>query len=711
MLVLWNITLIAQNKKDITLDDIWKNSTFRSETVSGISSMQDGLHYTTYSDGAILRYEYKSGKLIDTVLSEKWLKESISIGDYEFNSDESRIIIKTDVVPIYRRSYKAIYYIYNRKTKEMTPVSDKGKQQYASLSPAGDRVAFARDNNLFVKDLVNGSEKQITTDGKINEIINGSCDWVYEEEFEFAPAFFWNADGSSIAYYRFDESKVREYQIAKYGKLYPEEYVYKYPKAGEANSLIDIFIYDVKKSSAIKVDIGKETDIYIPRLKWTQDPNTLCVYRMNRHQNKLELLLADSKTGTTKPLMTEENKFYIDINDNMIFMKDKQHFIWSSEKEGFNQLYLYKMNGTLENKITKDNVDVSDFYGVDEINKIAYYQAADPNPMERHIFSVKLDGTGKKMLTTKKGQDRADFSSNYKYFINFHSDANTPSYITLNTSDGKEVRVLEDNSKLNKKLADYNITPKEFFKFKTSEGIELNGWMIKPKNFDASKKYPVFMTVYGGPGINTVNDTWEGGNYLWEQMISENGYIIVSIDNRGTGYRGEQFKKCTYLNLGKFESDDQIEAAKYLKTLPYVNGDRIGIFGWSYGGYMTSLCMTKGADYFKAGIAVAPVTNWRYYDNIYTERYMQTPQENQKGYDDNSPIAFVDKMKGKFLLVHGTADDNVHFQNSMEFVTALIKANKQFENFFYPNKNHGIYGGNTRMHLYTMMTDFIYKNL
>lgn len=711
LLVLSNISLIAQNKKDITLDDIWKNSTFRSETVSGISSMQDGLHYTTYNDGAILRYEYKSGKLIDTVLSEKWLKESISIGDYEFNSDESRIIIKTDVVPIYRRSYKAIYYIYNRKTKEMTPVSDKGKQQYAALSPSGDKVAFARDNNLFVKDLVNENEKQITTDGKTNEIINGSCDWVYEEEFEFAPAFFWNVDGSSIAYYRFDESKVREYQIAKYGKLYPEEYVYKYPKAGEANSLIDIFIYDVKKSSAIKVDIGKETDIYMPRLKWTQDPNTLCVYRMNRHQNKLELLLADSKTGTTKPLMTEENKFYIDINDNMIFMKDKQHFIWSSEKEGFNQLYLYKMNGLLENKITKDNVDISDFYGVDEINKIAYYQAADPTPMERHIFSVKLDGTGKKMLTTKKGQDRADFSSNYKYFINFHSDANTPSYITLNTSDGKEVRVLEDNSKLNKKLGDYNITLKEFFKFKTSEGIELNGWMIKPKNFDATKKYPVFMTVYGGPGINTVNDTWEGGNYFWEQMMSENGYIIVSVDNRGTGYRGEQFKKCTYLNLGKLESDDQIEAAKYLRTLTYVNGDRIGIFGWSYGGYMTSLCMTKGADYFKAGIAVAPVTNWRYYDNIYTERYMQTPQENQKGYDDNSPIAFVDKLKGKFLLIHGTADDNVHFQNSMEFVTALIKANKQFENFFYPNKNHGIYGGNTRMHLYTMMTDFIYKNL
>ncbi|MEI6815548.1 MAG: DPP IV N-terminal domain-containing protein [Bacteroidota bacterium] len=711
-LLLISASILAQNsKKDITLEDIWKNNTFKAETVSGIESMKDGLHYTTYADGNILKYEYKTGKVVDTILSEKTLKDKISIGDYRFNADESRIIIKTDVESIYRRSYKAIYYIYDRKTKSLTPVSDKGKQQYATLSPTGNKVAFARDNNLFIKDLVNGTETAITKDGKLNEIINGSCDWVYEEEFEFAPAFFWNADGNGLAYYRFDESKVLQFQIAKYGKLYPEEYIYKYPKAGEANSLVDIYVYDMISSTATKVDLGKETDIYVPRIKWTQDANTLCVYRMNRHQNKLELLLADAKTGTTKTMLTETNKCYIEINDNIVFLKDKQHFIWSSDMEGYYQLYLYKMDGKLENKITTAKVDVSDFYGVDEVNKTVYFQAAEPTPMERHIFSVKLDGKDKKSLTSSKGTDRANFSSNFKYFINFHSDANTPEKITLHTNDGKEIRILEDNAKLTSKLKDYNLTSKEFFAFKTNTGVDLNGWMIKPKNFNASNKYPVFMTFYGGPGANTVNDSWEGKNYFWYQLLAESGYVIVSVDNRGTGYRGEEFKKCTYLNLGKYECEDQIEVAKYLKNLPYVDGKRIGVQGWSYGGYMASLCMTKGADYFKAGIAVAPVTNWRNYDNIYTERYMQTPAENQRGYDENSPTTFVDLLKGKFLLIHGTADDNVHFQNSMEFVTALVKAGKQFDTFFYPNKNHGISGGNTRLHLYTMMTDYILKNL
>jgi dipeptidyl-peptidase-4 len=699
------------DKKDITLNDIWKDNTFKAETVSGIESMKDGLHYTTYSDGAILRYEYKSGKLIDTVVTEKGLGQKINIGDYEFNADETKIIIKTDVTPIYRRSYTATYFILDRKEKTLTPVSDKGKQQYASLSPSGNKVAFARDNNLFVKDLQTGGEKQITFDGKINEIINGSCDWVYEEEFEFAPAFFWNKDGSFLAYYRFDERKVRQYQIAKYGTLYPEEYVYKYPKAGEANSLVDIYAYDMKSAKINKFDIGKDTDIYIPRIKWTQDPNILCIYKMNRHQNKLDLLLGNAETGTTETMMTEENKTYIEITDNMVFLKDKKHFIWSSEKEGYHQLYLYKMDGNLENKITVKNADITNFYGVDEANKVVYYQAADPTPMERHIYSNNLDGSDLKQLTNQRGSDRANFSSNYKYFINFHSDANTPEIITLNTNDGAVVRTLEDNSTLKKKLLEYNIKPKDFIKIPISYSMELNAWIIPPKDFNMHKKYPVLMTVYGGPGANTVNDSWGGRDYFWHQLLSELGYIIISVDNRGTGNRGEAFKKCTYLNMGKLESDDQIEAAKFLKTLPYVDGNRIGIQGWSYGGFMTALCMTKGADYFKAGICVAPVTNWRYYDNIYTERYMQTPQENPKGYDENSPIFYVDKFKGKMLLIHGTADDNVHFQNSMEFVTAMIKANKQFDTFFYPNKNHGIYGGNTRQHLYQMWLDFLQKNL
>ena len=493
--------------------------------------------------------------------------------------------------------------------------------------------------------------------------------------------------------------------------MYPDEYVYKYPKAGEANSLVDIFVYDLKTEKANKVNLGTETDIYIPRIKWTQDPKDLCVYKMNRHQSKLELLLADANTGSTKPLITEENDKYIEITDNMVFLKDKQHFIWSSEKEGFHQLYLYNMNGKLENKITKDKADMTSFYGVDEVNKVVYFQSSVPNPMERQVFSIKLDGSDKRQLTNLKGTNRADFSSNYKYFINFHSDANTPELVTLNANDGKVLRTLEDNSKLNMKLQEYNISPKEFIKIPISQNLELNAWIIKPKDFDANKKYPVLMTVYGGPGSNTVSDAWGGRDYFWHQLLSEAGYIIVSVDNRGTGNRGEEFKKCTYLNLGKIESDDQIEAAKYLSKLPYVDGSRIGIQGWSYGGFMTAICLTKGADVFKAGISVAPVTNWRYYDNIYTERYMQTPQENAKGYDENSPIFFADKLKGKLLLIHGTADDNVHFQNSADYVTALVAANKQFESFYYPNKNHGISGGNTRLHLYQMWLDFLKKNL
>src|ERR1017187_4946857 len=638
LLMCFTAVLAQDAKKDITLDDIWKNNVFKAETVSGIVSMKDGLHYTTYKDGAILRYEYKTGKVVDTILAERSMKDSLNFGDYQFNADETKIIIKTKVVPIYRRSYTANYFIYDRASKVVTPVSDKGKQQYASLSPNGNKVDFARDNNLFIKDLNNGNEKQITLDGKLNEIINGSCDWVYEEEFEFAPAFFWNKDGSCLAYYRFDESKVRQYQIAKYDSLYPQEYVYKYPKAGEANSKIAIMVYNMNTTMTSRFNIGNDTDIYIPRIKWTQDPNLLCIYKMNRHQNKLDLLLGDAITGDMKTLMTEENKTYIEITDNMVFLKDKKHFIWSSEKEGFHQLYLYKMNGTLENKITKTNADITNFYGVDETNKVVYYQSAEPTPMERHIFSINLDGTNWKQLTNQKGTDRADFSSNYKYFINFHSDANTPDIITLNTNDGKAVRTLKDNAALKKKIQDYNIKSKDFIKIPIPQNMELNAWIIKPKDFNPNKKYPILMTVYGGPGANTVNDSWGGKDYFWHQLLSELGYIIVSVDNRGTGNRGEEFKKCTYLNMGKLESDDQIEAAKYLKTLPYIDGNRIGIQGWSYGGFMTALCMTKGADYFKAGICVAPVTNWRYYDNIYTERYMETPQENAKGYDENSPI-------------------------------------------------------------------------
>ncbi len=720
ILILFSINFIfAQKaKRDIVLEDIWKYNTFRASTVSEIRSMKDGLHYTALEAGRtgqlIVRYEYATGKPVDTLVNSSSLIPKIDIGDYEFSDDESEVLMSTDEEQIYRRSSKANYYILNRKSisvNEVIPVSKNGKQQYATFSPDGKSVCFMRENNLFVKNISDGSEKAITTDGKWNFVINGACDWVYEEEFEFARAFYWNKDGSKIAFYRFDESKVKEYSFVEYDSLYPTNYTYKYPKAGEANSKVEIYIYDLKTEKTKKVDTGTAEDQYIPRIKWTQDPSTLCVFRMNRHQNELELLLANAETGGTTLMMKETDKCFIDIGDDLTFLEDKTHFIWSSDSDGYRHLYLYNMNGKLENQITKGKWDISAFYGVDEKNHTLYYQSAEVSPMERHVYSIGLDGKSKKCLTNKKGQDHAQFSGNYKYFINFHSDANTPDFITLNTSTGEQVRVLEDNASLKGILEGINLSPKEFFSFKTDDGVTLNGWMIKPPDFKSDKKYPVFMTVYGGPGANTVNDSWGGRDYFWHQMLAEKGYIVVSVDNRGTGYRGAEFRKCTYKELGKLETIDQIATAMYLKRQKYIDGERIGIEGWSYGGYMTALCMTKGADYFKAGISVAPVTNWRFYDSIYTERYLITPQENSSGYDDNSPINFADKLKGKYLLVHGMADDNVHFQNSVEFVTALVKANKQFDSFFYPGKNHGIYGGNTRLHLYNLMTDFILKNL
>jgi len=463
------------------------------------------------------------------------------------------------------------------------------------------------------------------------------------------------------------------------------------------------------------MDIGKETNQYIPRVKWTEDANTLSILRMNRLQNKLELLFANSTSGETKTIYTETADTYLDIHqgqgDYVYFTSDNKNFIIQSEKDGYNHLYLYDMTGKLVNQITKGNWEVLGYKGVDEKIKTLFYLASESTSSDKDIYSIKMDGTGKKKISTMKGTNNPDFSNGMKYFINHLTDANTPEVITINDANGKQIRILEDNSTLVKKMQEYGITKKEFFSFKTSENVELNAWMIKPANFDVTKKYPVFLTFYGGPGSNQVSNSFDIKNYFWYQLLSEKGYIIVCVDNRGTGSRGATFKKCTYKQLGKFEVADQIEAAKYFGSLSYVDKTRIGTFGWSYGGYLSSLCITKGADYFKTAIAVAPVTNWRYYDNIYTELFMQLPQENASCYDDNSPINYVDKLKGKYLLIHGSADDNVHYQNTMEMVNALVKANKQFDLFIYPDKNHGITGGNTRLHLYTKMTDFILTNL
>lgn len=716
----------AQNntKKQLSNEEIWGKPMFSARGISGLRSMKDGKHYSSFyihpqtKETYILAYEYASGKVSDTILKASELKlqipndiQTIALENYAFNADESKIIISNSTESIYRHSTKELNYIFDRKTRKLQNVSDFGKQMFATLSPDGSKVAFVRDNNIYITELATRQETKVTDDGEWEKIINGWCDWVYEEEFGFAQAFYWSPDGSSIAYYKFDESQVKRFNMAMYGDLYPKDYQYKYPKAGEKNSIVSVHVYQLANQKTITVDIGTETDIYIPRIKWTNKANQLCVFRMNRHQNKLEYLMADAITGKTKTILTEESKTYIDVNDDLTFLNDNKSFIISTEKDGWNHLYHYDLNGKLIRQITKGNWEMTSLYGFDAAQKTIYFQAAMKSPMQREVYKINIDGKGLKKLTTADGTNNATFSTGCSYFINFYSNANTPNYITLNDQNGKEIRVLEDNKKLKDRLAEYDLTKKEFLSITTSEGVQLNAWMMKPTNFDPNKKYPVYMFLYGGPGSQQVLDSWGGANYMWYQMLTQKGYIVVCVDNRGTGARGAEFKKMTYMNLGKYETIDQIESAKWLARQPYVDGTRIGIQGWSYGGYMSSLCITKGADVFKMAIAVAPVTNWKYYDSIYTERYLRTPQENNAGYEENSPINFVDKLKGKYLIIHGTADDNVHFQNSVDMIAAMVKANKKFESAYYPNKNHGIFGGNTRLHLYNLMTDFVLENL
>ena len=704
---------VFAQEKIIQLEDIWASRTFSPEWVWGINSMNDGIHYSSLNYGDknvyITEYSYETGDSISTIVDSKDL-DGISFSNYSFSEDEKKVLLPTETESIYRYSSRSNYYEYDRETKTAEELS-KGKQRLAQFSPDASKVAFVKENNIFIKDITNNTELQVTFDGEINKIINGATDWVYEEEFAFDNGMQWNTSGNKIAYYRFNEEKVPEFSMDLFTDLYPSQSQFKYPKAGETNSTLELFIYDLNSNKTTKANINTKEEFYIPRIKWTLDENVLSVQIMNRHQNQLDFILVDAKDGSSHTIFTENDAAYIDVTDNLTFLNDGKYFIWTSEKSGYNHIYLYNLKGKQVRQITKGNYDVTDFYGIDESNNTVYFASSERSPMHRDVYAVQLNGKNKKTLTNKIGTNSATFSTHYKYFINQYSNANSPYYFSLFDAKGNEVRMLKDNSNLNNSLAEYALSQKEFFNFKTTEGIDLNGWMMKPHNFDETKQYPVFMYLYGGPGSQQVTDSWGGSNFLWYQMLTQQGYIVACVDNRGTGARGAEFKKCTYQQLGKLETEDQIEANRYLANLPYVDGSRIGIFGWSYGGYMSSLCLLKGADEFKMAIAVAPVTNWRYYDSIYTERYMRTPQENASGYDDNSPINHVEKLKGKYLLVHGSADDNVHYQNTMEMTNALVNANKQFDLFIYPNKNHGIYGGYTRLHLFTKMTNFIKENL
>jgi dipeptidyl-peptidase-4 len=710
--VISHSNLIAQ---EITVEKIWKNYEFYPKGIDGFKSMNDGEHYTMVTeDLSIYKFpiakKNNRGELLMDGRLLTYEGMQLIIDDYEFNSDESKILLATNLKSIYRYSFEATYFFFDLKTKKLKPLdSVNHPQTLAEYSPDGKMVSYIHNNNLYIKDLETEKVIQLTKDGKKNEIINGTSDWVYEEEFSITKAYDWSSDSKLIAFLRFDERKVKEFALTIYGSLYPDYYPFKYPKAGEDNSKVSAHVVDIKSGEMVHLNLSNYE--YIPRLNWTPSTNNLIVQTLNRHQNELNYHLFDFNDSqhNYKLIFKERSNTYIDVDNDLVILKDGKHIIRTSDQDGFNHIYKLGFDGSTT-QITKGNWDVIDFLGIDENLNLIYFSSSEPSATQKSIYSIRLDGSNKKILTKNSGYNEVEFLKGMKYFTLSYSNANQPPIYSLCKNDGSVIRILESNEDLLNNIDSYPISKKEFLTI-DANGIQLNAWMIKPLNFDPSRKYPVYMTVYGGPGHNEVLDSWDGSDYMYHQLLAQKGYIIFSVDPRGTMYRGSDFKKSTYLQLGKLEIEDIINSAKELQKLKYVDPDRIGIMGWSFGGFLSSLAITKGSDVFKMAIAVAPVTNWRFYDNIYTERFMRTPNENKEGYDNNSPIHFANKLKGKFLLIHGSADDNVHYQNTMEMISAMVDANKQFDLFIYPNKNHGIYGGNTRNHLFQLMLDYTLKNL
>ncbi len=736
----------SAQSKNITLEDIWTKGTFRAKGVYGIRSMQDGEHYCTMSRTGITKYNYATGEKVEDVClfnSPEMSKKAQSlppIEGYEFSQDEQKILLSSGFEPIYRHSGVSDYYIYDVKGKTFTKISNNGKQRLTTLSPDGTKVAFVRDNNLYWMDLATLEEHAITTDGKVNEIINGTTDWVYEEEFAITQGFQWSPDSKKIAYMRFDESKVKEYNMQMWGALYPEDYKFKYPKAGEDNSRVMMKVYDVEKGKDLfNASILFDTQLfdeweYIPRFQWTNNPEVLAVMRMNRLQNHMQIVTYDVREENNRIyiMYDEQCDTYVDVPDTWQFVtvgkgkKAQEQMLITSEKDGYRHIYLYDMDGKLVKQVTSGDWEVCEVPGIDVKNQRLYYTSREHHPTQKSLFVIGFDGKKKQCLNDKTrnvkntgdmyvlGTYNATFSNGCKYYIRTYSNANEPMVYTLHDANGKLIKVLEDNSELHKKMfAEYETYHKTFKSFTTSTGVKLNYYTIKPKNFDQNKKYPVLIYVYGGPGNQQVTDSYGYSDFFWYHMLADKGYVVFCFDGRGTGGRGAAFKKQTYGDLGRMECEDAIEAARWLGQQTWVDKDRIGIWGWSFGGYLSTLSLLKGNDVFKMAIAVAPVMNWRYYDNIYTERFLGLPKDNAKGYDENSPLNFADRLEGNYLLIHGTGDDNVHFQNSAEMVEKLEGAGKQFEFRIYPNKNHSIYDatGNTRLNLYQLMTDFILRKL
>lgn len=716
-----------QAQQKVTLRDI-AQGTYRAQGISGLKPMLDGEHYTQISSDhkRIVKYSFKTGEEVGTLFDVTTARDCDlkSFDDYILSPDEKQILIQTETKPIYRHSFTAVYYIYNVKNNKMEPLSNNGPQQVPLFSPDGNQIAFVRNNNIYlVKLLFGNSESQVTKDGEYNHVLNGIPDWVYEEEFSFNRAFDFSADSKMIAYVRFDESAVPMFSFPWYKGLAPEKtsyatypgaYEYKYPKAGEVNSKVSVHTYDIKSHVTRKMDLQIDSDGYIPRIKFTSDPEKLAIMTLNRHQNRLDLYMANPRSGLCKVAIRDEAEQYIKESAYSNIKFYPEHIVMMSEKDGYNHLYLYTIAGNLVKQITKGQFEVTSFLGWDQKANVFYYASNEGSPLRTAIY--KIDGKGKKTkLSTRTGSNSAIFSTNQKYYINTFSNISTPTLITLNDNRGKELTTLLDNSKLKAQTAQLNMPQKEFFTFRTSSGVELNGWMMKPANFNANKKYPVILHQYSGPGSQQVIDRWGIGSFgdggLFEAYMCDKGYIMVCVDGRGTGGRGAAFEKCTYLQLGVKEAEDQVETARYLGTLPYIDGKRIGIWGWSFGGYNTLMSMSDGSGAFKAGVAIAAPSDWRFYDTVYTERFMRTPKENAEGYDAGSAIKRAPQLKGSLLLIHGTADDNVHYQNCAEYSEALVQAGIQFDMQVYTNRNHGIFGGKTREHLMNRVANFFIQNL
>ena len=690
---------------------------FSQETMKAVRPMADGETYAQISDDGkqIVSYSFRTGKQESILFDAETARggQVSRVDNYIMSPDGRRILIQTQTKSIYRHSFTAVYYIYDIRNNKLEPLSDGGPQQTPVFSPDGNQIAFVRDNNIYlVKLLYDNAESQVTKDGKFNEVLNGIPDWVYEEEFATNSSMVFSADSKQIIWIRYDESAVKQYTLQLYKGLIPEKwdyaeypgaYTYKYPVPGQVNSKVSVHSFDIKSHQTRRIELPLDADGYIPRIKATSDPTKIAIFTLNRHQDVLRIYMANPLSTVCQLAIEDKVEKYIkEETFEEVKITDK-HILLPSERDGYNHLYLYNLNGQLVRQIVKDKYVVQHVYGYDEQTGDTYF-AANPNgPTEQQVMVAHANGKTE-VLSQKTGVNNAVFSSNYKYFINTWSDLNHPVQYTLCQNNGKVLQTLIDNQELVQKLSDYDLGTKELFSFTTSEGVQLNGWMVKPKDFNPNKKYPVIMYQYGGPGNQQVLNQWgvgmSGSGAILEQYLCQQGYLCVCVDNRGTGGRGAEFEKCTYLCLGELEARDQVETAIWLGQQSYVDKDRIGIWGWSYGGWNTLMSMSEGRPVFKSGVAIAPPTCWRFYDSIYTERYMRTPQENQRGYDEVNPIARASQLHGALLLCHGLADDNVHYRNTAEYVEALVQADKDFRQLVYTNRNHSIYGGNTRNHLF-----------